>query len=72
MINAGIVGVPDCWEEVYRPVLDRLAFLVEPEGIRIHWITDARYDRTTLDPANEFAVVTSLRQRNAPGLRWPG
>lgn len=35
-----------------HPALDRLAFMLEPSGVRIHWITDGKYDRTDLDPAN--------------------
>ena len=26
-------------EEMTHPVLDRLAFLIEPEGVRLHWLT---------------------------------
>ena len=29
-----------------HPALDRLAFLLDPAGVRVHWITDDRYDRT--------------------------
>jgi hypothetical protein len=37
-----------------HPALDRLAFLLEPAGVRIHWLTDAQYDRTNLTPDNVF------------------
>ncbi len=37
-----------------HPALDRLAFLLEPDGVRIHWVTDGEYDRTELAPDNVF------------------
>ncbi|MGE3776346.1 MAG: DUF1583 domain-containing protein, partial [Pirellulaceae bacterium] len=40
-------GVAHC-----HPALDRLAFILDPKGARLHWITDGRYDRTGLDPDN--------------------
>src|SRR6185436_8871548 len=41
-------------ESVGTPVLDRLAFLIEPAGVRIHWVTDAQFDRTGLPHDNVF------------------
>ncbi|MBI1314234.1 DUF1583 domain-containing protein [bacterium] len=35
-----------------HPALDRRAFVLTPDGVRVHWISDGRYDRTSLDPAN--------------------
>lgn len=35
-----------------HPALDRLAFLLLPDGVRIHWITDGPYDRTGLASDN--------------------
>jgi hypothetical protein len=35
-----------------HPALDRLAFLLEPDGVRIHAITDGRFNRTTTRPDN--------------------
>jgi hypothetical protein len=37
-----------------HPALDRLALLLEPAGVREHWITDHRYERTDLAPDNSF------------------
>jgi hypothetical protein len=37
---------------VTHPALDRLTFLLEPEGIAIHWMTDAQHDRTGVSPGN--------------------
>lgn len=35
-----------------HPALDRLAFLLLPDGVRIHWITDGPFDRTELAADN--------------------
>lgn len=39
-------------EACVHPALDRVAFLLEPGGVKIHWITDRRYERFDRDPAN--------------------
>ena len=41
-------------ETVAHPALDRLAFLLEPDGVRIHWVTDGRHNRSDLRPDNRF------------------
>ncbi|WP_165071895.1 DUF1583 domain-containing protein [Paludisphaera rhizosphaerae] len=43
------------------PALDRLAFLLDPDGVKVHWMTDAAYDRTGLEPGNT-AVETENRR----------
>lgn len=35
-----------------HPMLDRLTFLLERNGVRLHWLTDAQYDRTELPHDN--------------------
>ncbi len=35
-----------------HPALDRLCFLLDPAGVRIHWLTDGAFDRTALAPNN--------------------
>ncbi|MEZ6122020.1 MAG: DUF1583 domain-containing protein [Planctomycetaceae bacterium] len=37
-----------------HPVLDRLAFVLDPTGVKVHWCTDGAYDRTGLSPTNLF------------------
>ena len=31
-----------------HPALDRLTFLLEPEGVKLHWLTDGRHERSGL------------------------
>ncbi len=35
-----------------HPVLDRLALLLDPQGVRVHWMTDGAFDRTGLRADN--------------------
>lgn len=37
-----------------HPAIDRAAFLLKPDGVMLHWVTDGEYERTGLSPANEF------------------
>jgi hypothetical protein len=41
-----------------HPALDRVAFLLTPDGVRLHWITDERFDQTGMPPANAFETGT--------------
>lgn len=41
-------------ETMVHPALDRLTFLLEPSGVRVHWMTDAQYERNGLLPDNVF------------------
>ena len=44
-----------------QPVLDRLAFVLVPDGVRIHWVTDGPHDRTALSPFNASVEVQNRR-----------
>lgn len=46
-----------------HPALDRLVFLLEPNGVRIHWVTDGVFDRTDADPMN---IVDEPQNRRGP------
>lgn len=35
-----------------HPALGRAAFLLEPDGIQVHWLTDAQFERTGVPPDN--------------------
>jgi hypothetical protein len=39
-------------QSVVHPTLDRLSFVLDPSGVKIHWRTDAQDDRTGLSPEN--------------------
>ena len=54
---------PGCFET--HPALDRLAFLIEPTGVREHWITDGGHDRTGL-PADNSTTVPANRRGPLP------
>src|SRR5439155_17424932 len=43
---------------IVHPALDRLVCLVEPSGVKIHWLTDGRWDRTGLSPGNVDPPLT--------------
>lgn len=48
-------------EVLVHPVLDRLAFLLDEEEVRLHWITDGRFDRSTLPPGNSYPATDSAQ-----------
>jgi hypothetical protein len=48
-------------EACVHPALDRLAFLLDPGGVKIHWITDRRYERFEHDPTNVSQEPASQR-----------
>ncbi len=39
-------------QTIAHPALDRMVCLIEPDGVKIHWLTDGRFDRTGLQPNN--------------------
>jgi hypothetical protein len=52
-----------------HPALDRLVFLIEPDGVKIHWLTDGVHDRTGLDRKNAFEEPENRRGEGPPPLR---
>ena len=52
-----------------HPAIDRLAFLLDPEGVRIHWVTDGADDRSELSPANVFDEPENRRGPNQLPLK---
>lgn len=46
-----------------NPALDRLAFMLAPDGVSIHWITDTPFDSTGLPPGN---LTTEPENRRGP------
>ncbi|TXT22599.1 MAG: hypothetical protein FD138_3391 [Planctomycetota bacterium] len=53
-------------QTLVHPALDRLVCLIEPDGVKIHWLTDGKFDRTGLLPSN---VAASLRDADSTGSR---
>ncbi|MEO8497110.1 MAG: DUF1583 domain-containing protein, partial [Planctomycetota bacterium] len=49
-----------------HPALGRLAFLIEPNGVRVHWITDGEADWTGLPADN--ALLEPLNRRGPRAL----
>ncbi len=46
--------------------LDRMVCLLEPEGVKIHWLTDARWDRTGLTADNVESASGDVDSAAAP------
>ena len=40
-----------------HPALDRMVFYLQPDGVRIHWLTDGPFDRTDRSPENMSEVL---------------
>ena len=50
-----------------HPALDRMVCLIEPDGVKIHWLTDGRWDRTGLTADN--VDTSALTRRVSEGDR---
>ncbi len=46
-----------------HPALDRLALILDPDGVKVHRITDGRFERTGIDPGN---IADDPAQRKGP------
>ncbi len=53
----------DPGKAMVHPSLDRLAFLIEPEGVRVHRLTDGAYERSGLAPDN---IIDEPQNRRGP------
>src|SRR5205823_14941842 len=51
LVEDGAIDYEFCYEpgkaHVY-PLLDRLAFLLEPDGVKLHWLTDGPHDKSLM------------------------
>lgn len=64
MLDDGIIEYEFFYREnevTAHPVIDRLCFLLHPAGVKIHWLTDGRFERTALSPDNELIDMESRR-----------
>ncbi len=48
-------------ETMVHPALGRLAFLLEPDGVKIHWLTDAQFERNGLKADNACSEADTTR-----------
>lgn len=55
-----------------HPALDRLTFLLNPDGVKIHWLTDGMYERNGLTPDNVAIEEASRRGPAKLPLKSPG
>ncbi len=56
-------------KSMVHPALDRLTFLIDPDGVKVHWMTDAQHDRTGLAPDNTAVEPDRRRGPASPPLR---
>jgi len=49
-----------------HPALDRLTFLLDPAGVRVHWLTDAQFDRTRLGPRQRHRRTSQSARSEGP------
>ncbi|WP_197444333.1 DUF1583 domain-containing protein [Maioricimonas rarisocia] len=58
MVEDGTIEYEFYYSEAERchvhPSIGRKAFLLEPDGLAFHWITDGLWDRSELDPLNRL------------------
>lgn len=52
-----------------HPALGRLAFLLQPDGVSLHWVTDGKYDTSLASPADTFDGPSSRRGPSPIPLR---
>lgn len=61
MMEDGVIDYEFYYEPgrtIVHPALDRMSFLLEPDGVKTHWITDGRFQRDDLAPANVSGTNT--------------
>ena len=56
-------------QSLAHPAFGRRAFLIAPDGVRQHWITDGMFDRSALAPDNSFPVANPQRESQPLPLR---
>ncbi|MFT5327112.1 MAG: hypothetical protein ACI8P0_005000 [Planctomycetaceae bacterium] len=48
-----------------HPAIGRAAFLLKPDGVNLHWVTDGTFDRSELSPGNS---TLELENRRGPAV----
>ncbi|MBS0202237.1 MAG: DUF1583 domain-containing protein [Planctomycetes bacterium] len=54
-----------------HPALDRMVCLIDPKGIKIHWLTDGHWDRTGLMADNVEEVASAGSGGSRPSMPLP-
>ena len=57
-------------QTMVHPALDRMVCLIEPGGVKIHWLTDGRWDRTGLTADNVADVTRSVSEGTSCRRSW--
>jgi hypothetical protein len=52
-----------------HPMLDRLTFLLEPEGVKLHWLTDGAFEKSKTPIDNAIDEPSCRRGPSRPPLR---
>jgi hypothetical protein len=72
MLEDGVIEYEFLYEPgrlAAHPALDRLCFLLEEDGVKIHWLTDGKFDRTGLAPDNVSKEPQHRRDSDTLPLR---
>ena len=54
---------------IVHPAIDRIAFLLEPDGVKTHWVTDGLFQSDDLSPANRAVDVENRLARTQLSLQ---
>jgi hypothetical protein len=72
MLEDGVIEYEFLYEPgriAAHPALDRLCFLLEEDGVKIHWLTDGKFERTGLAPDNVVEEPQNRRDSGTLPLR---
>jgi Tol biopolymer transport system component len=56
-------------QSLAHPALDRLAFLLDPDGVKVHWVTDGAHAAAGSDPTNRTVEIDHRRGPETLPLR---
>jgi len=48
-------------QSTVHPAIGRAAFLLKPDGVNLHWVTDGKFDRSDLSPGNSIVEPENRR-----------
>ena len=69
MMEDGVIDYEFYYEpgtSIVHPAVDRLSFLLEPDGVKTHWVTDGKFQRDDLSPTNVSGVKKSAEKNTLP------